>query len=161
MSLSVLFLILSCVHVRDVRGYPSGAPQSECVAMTPRGPHGASQTTTSPYQITTDALPNGYVPGETYTGRQEQKFLYKHGAFSISKTLPSDSDFRGFLCQVRQVGRTTAVGTFSVRNTLKARTLDCSNENDAVTHTNDLLTSQQLFDWTAPSIGVGTQLEIM
>lgn len=47
---------------------------------------------------------------------------------TISKVLSSSLDFRGFLCQVRQVGQTDAVGNFAVRDTSKARTLDCTTE---------------------------------
>lgn len=73
----VAIVTLSCVEVINVvSGYPSGAPTSRCIDMTPGGPHPAGQTTASPYQITTSAIPGNYIPGETYSGELYQ-YVYK------------------------------------------------------------------------------------
>ena len=39
----------------------------------------------------------------------------------------STPDFKGFFCQVRQVGLTTPVGTFDVADGNKAQTRDCTS----------------------------------
>jgi hypothetical protein len=76
-------------------------------------PHGTGQpTSTSPYVITVSAS-TGYTPGKTYS-------------VTISKNNTGDPNFKGFLCQIRQVGQTVAIGTFSVRDTSKSKTIDCS-----------------------------------
>jgi hypothetical protein len=80
---------------------------------------------------------------------------------SITKASSSDPDFKGFLCQVRPVGQELPVGCFSVRDALKAQTLDCTRGRDSVTHKNNDLTAEQSFDWRAPSLGLGTQVEIV
>ena len=46
---------------------------------------------------------------------------------TISKISVSTPDFKGFLCQVRQVGSTTPVGTFDVADGNKAQTRDCTS----------------------------------
>ena len=48
---------------------------------------------------------------------------------TISKKQTSDPDFKGYLCQVRQVGQTAAFGTFTPRDTIKSRSLDCASAN--------------------------------
>ena len=63
----MLAIIAVMCCIQTVVGYPGGAPTTQCVQMTPQSPHGSSQATASPYQITTNAS-SGYVPGRTYTG---------------------------------------------------------------------------------------------
>ena len=46
---------------------------------------------------------------------------------TISKISASTPDFKGFLCQVRQVGSTTPIGTFAVADGNKAQTRDCTS----------------------------------
>jgi hypothetical protein len=111
--------------------------------MTPEvPPHGTGQPTSiSPYVITVNASA-GYTPGETYS-------------VTISKNNTGDPNFKGFLCQIRQVGQTVAIGTFSVRDTSKSKTIDCSRSKGAVTHKNRDSVENQIFDWTAPLVPLG------
>ena len=46
---------------------------------------------------------------------------------TISKGNAGDTNFKGFLCQIRQVGQTTALGTFSVRDASKSKTIACTS----------------------------------
>ena len=48
---------------------------------------------------------------------------------TISKKQTSDPDFKGYLCQVRQVGQTATFGTFTPRDTTKSRLLNCIRAN--------------------------------
>jgi hypothetical protein len=111
-QVTAVVVIVCCIGI--VCGYPRGAPTSRCVTMTPEvPPHGTGQPTSiSPYVITVNASA-GYTPGETYS-------------VTISKNNTGDPNFKGFLCQIRQVGQTVAIGTFSVRDTSKSKTIDCS-----------------------------------
>ncbi|XP_062509495.1 reelin domain-containing protein 1-like [Corticium candelabrum] len=143
------FFIVWLNYVGIVAGYPSGAPSDHCTDMTPvNPPHGNRQPSSSPYRIISDAYSNGYVPGQTYN-------------VSIEKISSASPNFRGFLCQVRQVDQTDAVGTLTPKDLSMSKTLDCTSSQDAVTHSNNNDKQQQAFYWKAPNLGVGTRLEIV
>ena len=60
---AILFLILLRIIV--VNGYPSGAPGTACISMTPGHP-GAPRTDTAPYNITTRG--RTFLPGTSIEG---------------------------------------------------------------------------------------------
>ena len=63
------FAVLLLCYVEEVLSFPTGATLLVCVDGTPRNPHGPGQPlATSPYQLTSSAIPDGYIPGQTYTG---------------------------------------------------------------------------------------------
>ena len=64
------FVLLLC-FTKKALSYSSGAPTSQCVAMTPQGPHGSARPhDNSPFEITSSAIPDGYIPGQTYNGTE-------------------------------------------------------------------------------------------
>jgi hypothetical protein len=143
-----LAVLLLC-YIEGAVSYPSGAPTSACNSGTPGSPHGGQSSDPFPYQITSSAIPNGYVPGQTYT-------------VTISKKESSDVDFRGFLCQVRQVGQETPIGTFQPVDAAKSKTIDCSGQQSSITHINRVQVAEQSFLWTSNVVlGQGTQVHVV
>ena len=47
----------------------------------------------------------------------------------ISKLNPSNANFQGYLCQVRQVGQVTPVGTFQPVDATKSQSIGCARES--------------------------------
>ena len=64
-------MLLLC-YIEESVSRPNGAPSTACFDGTPRGPHGGHSSAPFPYKITSSAIPNGYVPGQTYDGNKWQ-----------------------------------------------------------------------------------------
>ncbi|XP_051789165.1 putative ferric-chelate reductase 1 [Erpetoichthys calabaricus] len=91
-----------------------------------------AQTSNPPYTITPD------------------KTVYKEGD-QITVTLRAQMNaFQGFILEARQIGGSTAVGTFNVTNPADSQTLQCLTANSAVTHISNSPKAQIQVIWFAP-----------
>jgi hypothetical protein len=111
-----MFVLVNLVllFVGKAYSYSSGAPSYVCNTMTPLHP-GSPQTAISPYLIQFNASTDGYSPGQIYD-------------VVIKKQSSNVSDFKGFMCQVRQVGGLSAVGEFVQFDETTASILPCPTD---------------------------------
>ncbi|XP_019646033.1 PREDICTED: putative defense protein 1 [Branchiostoma belcheri] len=115
--------------------YPNGAPKEACVTMTPGHKYANltsvhPQTTPSPYQVMVAS--NQYSPGATL------------------KVMIVGPAFQGFLLQARHNGNAGPVGSFSNAPT-NTKAVQCTAENDSMTHANPNTKQNITLTWTAPS----------
>ncbi|CAG5120772.1 unnamed protein product, partial [Candidula unifasciata] len=125
-----LITILLICRTQMAASYSSGAPAPACSALDPSPGHGTSTVNDpSPYNLTFSAA--SYRPGEV-----------------IEVTLDG-APFEGFLILARPtLGSSGPVGNFSAGNNSKVA---CS-----VTHNSKTVKSSISFNWTAPSVAVGS-----
>ncbi|XP_053350486.1 putative ferric-chelate reductase 1 [Clarias gariepinus] len=128
----LILLLLGCVWVCEC--YPNGQVSSSCDNLTPS--HGSSaQTSAPPYTVTADT--SSYKQGDTIT---------------VTLSVTSGS-FKGFLLEARQVGGSSAVGSFSLVGS-DSQLLTCSGvSNSAVSQTSGSSKTQILSKWKAPTSG--------
>ncbi|XP_035692794.1 putative ferric-chelate reductase 1 isoform X1 [Branchiostoma floridae] len=124
-----------------VWAYPSGAPASACLDMTPQ--HGPSeQTSTPPYELV--------VSNDTYAGGDEIEVTLRRTGNS--------AQFRGFFIQARTPGSTDAQGQFTTVDSGTTKTVNCgsvANSENGVTHTGRTDKTTVTVTWTAPANRVG------
>ena len=75
----------------------------------------------------------------------------------MTVSITGSADFRGLLCQVRQVGDSSILtGMFDVPNESdKVQELTCDSPFDSVTHTNNFDTDIVEFKWWPPMGDLG------
>ncbi|XP_078656032.1 putative defense protein 3 isoform X2 [Branchiostoma floridae x Branchiostoma belcheri] len=115
--------------------FPFGAPKGACVDMTPGHIYFnltrvSPQGTASPYRIAVGS--NQYMPGGTV------------------KVMIVGPAFQGFLLQARHNGNAGPVGSFSNAPT-NTKAVQCTAENDSMTHANPNTKQNITLTWTAPS----------
>ncbi|XP_078575179.1 putative ferric-chelate reductase 1 isoform X2 [Branchiostoma floridae x Branchiostoma japonicum] len=124
-----------------VWAYPSGAPATACLDMTPQ--HGPSEQTSTPsYELV--------VSNDTYAGGDEIEVTLRRTGNS--------AQFRGFFIQARTPGSTDAQGQFTTVDSGTTKTVNCgsvANSQNGVTHTGRSDKTTVTVTWTAPANRVG------
>lgn len=127
-----------------------------CGNLAPR--HNASSSgQPSPYSISLNVPRQKYQPGQTYS-------------LTIQNQFDESQDFRGFMCQIRELGASQPLGQFSLVENgstqcddCKGRIMTCNSSGpglDTVTHSNNLTISNYTVKWTAPTKGLGKNIQL-
>lgn len=131
--MSVFSLIVISVIACTGHGYKTGAPDAQCLLMTP-GHGGTPQTITPPYSLTVNKA--NYAEGDKLQ-------------VTLSKT--STGQFKGYLIEARDKNQNILPG---FRITGDGKSLTCPNGN-AVTHTENSFKNSVTFEFTAPRTSTG------
>jgi hypothetical protein len=136
----ILLLLLACTTA--VHGYPSGPPSTVCDSMAPnvRAHRAIPQISPPPYKVTTNVPDGDANAGKTYI---------------VSITSSPGTTFKGFMCQVRSIGNTSAIGSFKSFDIGKAKNLACTSGTGAVVHRNPNVVSSFNATWEAPYSAAG------